>query len=147
MAEVEETLEVEKAVERLNGALRLQYRSALQYSLASATLTGIEGQAISNLLVDYGDEELQDVRRLIEKIVSLGGEPTSEVAELRHPANTEEALGWLVESEREAIDALQGAIEPTGREGRSEALEHRLEHIIMRKQEQVDRLLRAQGGD
>ena len=32
----------------------------------------------------------------------------------------------------------------TGNEGRSEALEHRLEHSIMRKQEQVDALIRAQ---
>jgi hypothetical protein len=40
---------------------------------------------------------------------------------------------------------LQAAIEPTGREGRSEALEHTLEHLIMRKQNQVDFLLpRAQ---
>ena len=41
------------------------------------------------------------------------------------------------------IEALQESIEPTGREGRSEALEHMLEHIIMRKQNQVDFLLRA----
>jgi hypothetical protein len=41
------------------------------------------------------------------------------------------------------IEALQSAIEPTGREGRSEALEHMLEHMIMRKQRQVDRLARA----
>jgi hypothetical protein len=38
---------------------------------------------------------------------------------------------------------LQAAIEPTGREGRSEALEHMLEHVIMRKQDQVDFLVRA----
>jgi len=49
----------------------------------------------------------------------------------------------LVETETEAVDALQDAIEPAGREGRSEALEHRLEHIIMRKQEAIDILLRA----
>ena len=54
-----------------------------------------------------------------------------------------DAVGWLIETEEEAIDALQAAIEPTGREGRSEALEHTLEHLIMRKQNQVDFLLRA----
>ena len=43
------------------------------------------------------------------------------------------------------IEALQSAIEPTGREGRSEALEHMLEHMIMRKQRQVDLLARARG--
>ncbi len=52
-------------------------------------------------------------------------------------------MDWLVESESEALQALQDAIEPTGREAASEAVEHRLEHIIMRKQEQVDVLLRG----
>ena len=47
----------------------------------------------------------------------------------------------------EAIEALQDVIPTTGQEGRSEALEHRLEHIIMRKQEQVDTLIRAQRAD
>jgi hypothetical protein len=45
-----------------------------------------------------------------------------------------------------AIEALQDVIPTTGQERRSEALEHRLEHIIMRKQEQVDALIRAGGG-
>ena len=79
MSEQDETLDVQAAVELLNAALALQYRSALQYTLTSGSLFGFE----------------------------------------------------LV------------AIEPTGREGRSEALEHTLEHLIMRKQNQVDFLLRA----
>ena len=54
-----------------------------------------------------------------------------------------EALDRLIENENETLDALQAAIEPTGREAASEAIEHRLEHMIMRKQEQVDTLLRA----
>ena len=38
---------------------------------------------------------------------------------------------------------LQEAIAPTGRDGRSEALEHMLEHLIVRKQHQIDFLKRA----
>ncbi len=83
---------------------------------------------------------------LAEKIVSFGGEPTTEVAPLRYgPGDPRAALGWLCESEEEPIEALQESIEPTGREGRSEALEHMLEHQLMRKQEQVDFLRRALG--
>lgn len=44
------------------------------------------------------------------------------------------------------VESLQEAIEPTGREGRSEALEHMLEHLIMRKQAQIDFLMRAVPG-
>ena len=106
-------------------------------------MVGLEAQGLAGVLTGYGDEELSDARELIEKIVSFDGEPTTEVAELRYSRSAEDALGWLLRCEEEAIEALQEAIEPTGREGRSEALEHMLEHQIMRKQRQADFLKRA----
>ena len=139
----EEQLDVEGEVEALNVALRLVYRSALQYSLSSASMVGIQAQGVAGQLIEFGDLELADARELVEKIVSLEGAPTTEVAPLRHDVRVEDALGWLIETEQEAIEALQQAIEPTGREGRSEAIEHMLEHMVMRKQRQVDLLMRA----
>jgi bacterioferritin (cytochrome b1) len=147
MADEEELLDEEGAIEALNAALVLQYRSALQYSLVSAGLIGIAAQSVANLLVEFGDEELADTRALIEKIVALGGEPATDVAPLSHSPNAAASLSFLIDAETDAIDALQQAIEPTGREGRSEALEHMLEHMIMRKQRQVDLLIRARRGE
>ncbi len=139
----EEKLDAQEAIARLNAALTLQYRSALQYSIAAASLVGIEAQALGDKLTGFGDEELSDARRLIEKIVSFGGEPTTEVAKLGFESATEDAVRWLAECEEAAVEALQEAIEPTGRDGRSEALEHLMEHLILRKQHQVDFLNRA----
>ena len=145
MPDSEEKLDEREAVERLNTALTLQYRSALQYSLTAASLVGIEAQALGAQLTGFGDKELSDARRLIEKIISFGGEPTTEVAELRFDAAAQGAVRWLAECEEAAVEALQEAIEPTGRDGRSEALEHLMEHLILRKQHQVDFLNRAVG--
>jgi bacterioferritin (cytochrome b1) len=139
----DETLDVETALRLLNRALALQHRSVLQYTLNSGSLFGFEFQALGDRLWEYGQAELRDSRVLVEKIVALGGEPTTEVAELRWTGDPADAIEWLIESEGEAVERLQEAIEPTGREGRSEALEHLLEHLIMRKQNQVDFLLRA----
>jgi bacterioferritin (cytochrome b1) len=143
MADQEERLDEELAIERLNAALESQYRSALQYSVVAASLRGLESQALGPRLTEFGDAELDGARRLIEKIVSVGGEPTTAVAPLRFDATADAALAALIEFEQEAIETLQASIEPTGREGRSEALEHMLEHLIMRKQQQVDFLRRA----
>lgn len=145
MPDSEEKLDRKEAVKRLNIALELQYRSALQYSIVAASLTGIEAQALDSKLTEFGDEELKDARLLIEKIVSFEGKPTTEVAELRFEASTKKALRWLIECEQTAVEALQESIEPSGREGRSEALEHLMEHLILRKQHQVDYLARAAG--
>jgi bacterioferritin (cytochrome b1) len=145
MPESEERLDEAAAVDCLNRALSHQYRSALQYSIVASGLVGLEVQGLMGTLTAYGDEELSGARQLIEKVVSFGGEPTTEVAELRFARQAEDALAWLLRCEEEAIEALQEAIEPTGREGRSEALEHMLEHQIMRKQQQADFLARALG--
>ncbi len=59
------------------------------------------------------------------------------------PDDGDGIVGRLIELETEAIEALQDVIPSTGHTGDSEALEHRLEHMIMRKQEQVDTLRRA----
>ena len=139
----EEKLDEKEAVKRLNKALELQYRSALQYSIVASRLTGIEAQELGSQLTGFGDNELADVRRLIEKIVSFGGKPTTNVAKLRFESGVKSAIRSLVKGEEAAVEALQEAIEPTGREGRSEALEHLIEHLILRKQQQVDFLNRA----
>jgi bacterioferritin (cytochrome b1) len=143
VGEAEERLDVEAAISRLNDALTLQYRSVHQYMLSSASLFGFEFQALGDRLWEFSKAELADTRKLVEKVVTLGGEPTTEVAALEWTGDAGDAVDRLIDNESEAVETLQAAIEPTGREGRSEALEHMLEHVIMRKQDQVDWLVRA----
>jgi bacterioferritin len=140
----EETMDVEEQIECLNRALRLQHRSVLQYSLVSGSVIGLEYQAHADKMKEHALSELTDAMRLVEKITALGGEPTTDVAPIKFTADPAKAIDQLIKEEGETLEALQAAIEPTGREAASEAVEHRLEHIIMRKQEQVDYLLRAQ---
>jgi bacterioferritin (cytochrome b1) len=140
----DETMDVEEQIECLNRALRLQHRSVIQYSLVAGSVIGLQYQAHADKMKQHALAELEDATRLVEKITALGGEPTTDVAALSFTANPSDALEGLIENESEALEALQASIEPTGREAASEAVEHRLEHMIMRKQEQVDYLLRAQ---
>jgi len=139
----DEKMEVEKQIECLNDALRLQHRSVLQYSLVAGSVIGLEYQAHADKMREHSLSELEDATRLVEKITALGGEPTTDVAPMKFVADPDGAIDALIDCESEALETLQAAIEPTGREAASEAVEHRLEHIIMRKQEQVDYLLRA----
>jgi bacterioferritin (cytochrome b1) len=142
----DEEMDVEQQIERLNAALRLQGRSALQYTLTGGSMIGLEHQLLGTRFGEFARAEIDDARRLIEKIAALGGEPTADFAAPVFEADAKRALQQLVDSETEVLTALQDSIEPTGREAASEAVEHRLEHMIMRKQEQVDLLLRALRG-
>jgi bacterioferritin len=136
-------MEVEAAIEALNTALRLQQRSALAYMHMAGTLVGFQFHGLAEEMSRFALAELDDARHLVEKITTLGGDPTVDVAPIESHGDPESLIHWLIDAETEAIEALQDVIPTTGQEGRSEALEHRLEHIIMRKQEQVDALIRA----
>jgi bacterioferritin (cytochrome b1) len=137
-------LDVDLALERLGKALPLQLRSAAAYTMAAGSITGFEYLGLSNLLWRFAEADLADTRRLVEKVVTLGGDPVDSVSGFDLPNSSDGIVARLIELERETIEALQDTIPATGHTGDSEALEHRLEHIIMRKQEQVDTLLRAQ---
>jgi len=139
----DEDMDVGAVLDALNHALKLQYRLVLQQTLTSGSLFGFEFQALGDRIWSDVDAEVDDLRLLIEKVTALGGSPTTEIADLRWTGDPSDAVQWLIDTETELVDALKAAIEPTGQEGRSEALEHALEHIIMRKQNQIDFLLRA----
>jgi bacterioferritin (cytochrome b1) len=139
----EETMDVEKQIECLNRALRLQHRSVLMYSITAGSVIGLQYQAHADKMRKHALSELEDATRLAEKVTALGGQPTTDMAEFEFSPDPADALERLIECEGETLEAMQAAIEPTGREAASEAVEHRLEHMIMRKQEQVDYLLRA----
>ena len=138
-----EPLQAEAVLETLDTALALQYRSALQYTQVAGSLTGLQWTVLGVQLWTFAEAELDDARRLVEKVVALGGLPPSAPAGLRYEPDPQKAIDALIENECEAVAALHAVIPHTGQEPRSEALEHRLEHLIMRKQEQVDTLRRA----
>ena len=140
----EEKMDVEAQVDCLNKALRLQHRSVLMYSVTAGSVIGLEYQAHAEKMRKHALSELEDATRLVEKITALGGIPTTDVAGIEFEGDPAHAIDQLIQCEGETLEAMQAAIEPTGREAASEAVEHRLEHMIMRKQEQVDYLLRAQ---
>ena len=136
-------MDVDTVLECLNEALELQQRSTLQFTLASGSMFGLEMQALTGKLWEFAQAELQDTRLIVEKICALGGDPSTEVGRLRWHADPHDAVDDLIEHEDETIAALHGVIPHSGQEPRSEALEHLMEHLIMRKQNQVDWLRRA----
>ena len=138
-------MDVAGVLDRLNAALELQLRSALELAVAAGSLRGVPWQPVVPVLWSFALEELADARRLVEKIVALGGQATSVPAPFTCELEPEAWLDAILDHEAETVAALHAVIPLTGQEPRSEALEHRLEHQIMRKQEQLDTLRRMLG--
>jgi bacterioferritin (cytochrome b1) len=136
-------MDVDNVLGALNQALRLQQRSLLQFTMSAGSMFGLEYQAVGAKLQEFARAELEDTRLMVEKITALDGDPTVEVGELRWDSDPAGAVDAMIESEDETIAALHAVIPHSGQEPRSEALEHLMEHLIMRKQNQVDWLRRA----
>jgi bacterioferritin (cytochrome b1) len=140
-----EGMDVGAVLDQLGEAVSLQYRSALEYTLVAGSITGFEYTALSEELWGFAEEELASARLLIEKMVALGGEPPAEPRPFDWSKDPSAGFSALIEHEEEGIDTLQDVIPNTGKDGRSEAIEHLMEHLILRKQSQVDFLVRASG--
>ena len=142
----DEKMNVKKVIELLRKAVPLQFRSAAMYTWAAGSATGFEYQAVGAELEEFGRLDLDDARRLIEKTVALGGRIPTDVATFEAVKLSKQGVARMIKYENEALDALHDIIPETGQEARSEALEHLLEHVIMRKQAQVDFLERVRRG-
>ena len=112
-------MDVDRVLEALNHALALQQRSVLQLTMGAGSMFGLEFQAVGSELWLFARAELDDTKLLVDE----AGEA--------HAGDERAARG--------RIAALHAVIPHSGQEPRSEALEH----LIMRKQNQVDWLRRA----
>ncbi len=143
----DEPMDTEKVLETLQEALQLQAESILTMTTMAGTLRGVGGAAVKTSLRSFVLAELEDTYLLVEKMSALGGKPAMSTAAVDVPDDSDAALGALLEHEVKAVAALHEVIPHSGQEPRSEALEHLLEHIIMRKQQQIDFLWHASNQD
>jgi bacterioferritin (cytochrome b1) len=141
-----EPMDRDAVTDGLRRAIPLQLRSAVTHTVAAGSLVGLTYVGLAPVLWTGAQDDLEDARRLVEKLVTLGGAFVDGPADVELATDPDAIVDQLVDLERETIEALQDIIPATGQGGESEALEHRLEHMIMRKQEHVDTLLRARRG-
>ena len=142
----DEKMKKDEVIEQLNRAAAAQYRSLLLLLGASATLPPLQLRGSAEWAFASATEELEETRLLLEKIVALGGVPRTDVEAFSWPRDPADAGPAVIQAEEQAIEALAEAIPPTGTEPESEAVEHLVEHLIMKKQHRVD-ILRGAGGD
>ncbi|MEJ7706554.1 MAG: ferritin-like domain-containing protein [Nocardioidaceae bacterium] len=129
--------------ETLGQAINMQAESVLTMSILAGTMRGVGGAAIKQDLRSFVLAELEDTYRLVEKLSALGGTPTMTATDVSVSDDGDKALSALLDHEVKAVAALHAVIPHSGQEPRSEALEHMLEHVIMRKQQQIDYLWHA----
>jgi hypothetical protein len=139
----DDAMDVEAVQKALSEAVRLQMASLLEMTVLAGSLPGVLGAVVKAELRRYLVDEVEDTVFLTEKLTALGGSCPTDVPELVLEPKAEVALRGFLDRERRLLASVHAVIPHSGQEPHSEALEHRLEHVIMRKQQQVEFLTRA----
>jgi hypothetical protein len=137
-------MDVEAVRKQLSIAVSQQLGSLVSLTLLAGSLRGAAYVGLKVRLQEYAVAEVADTQRLVEMFCALGGE--LQPLETLPPPATESAtaLRDFVQRDKDVMASLHAVISHSGQEPESEALEHLIEHVLLRKQEQLDFLLLAQ---
>jgi bacterioferritin len=100
----------EHVVAELNNILSLEYTAVVQYTHESFLLDGIERPSYLQMFKAEAAESLAHAQMIGEKIVALGGVPTTELGEIAVAADLRDMLVNNLRLERAAVEAYSRAL-------------------------------------
>jgi len=93
----------EQLIEKLNGDLAAEFSAIIQYLTYAAKATGpYRPQLAQFFLAEVPDEQMH-AQYLANKIVALGGEPTTSAAPVKEAKTNKEMIEAVLEAERDAV--------------------------------------------
>lgn len=96
-------------IDMLNQAIELELQAFLQFHYQSLKLKGIANVALREMLAEEAGNEIEHAKKLAERVVALGGEPSQTIRPVRVGDTPEEMIRLDIEREEQAI-ALYRAI-------------------------------------
>lgn len=96
-------MDKQKLIDALNQDLADEFSAIIQYLTYSAKATGPYRPQLAQFFLDEVPDEQGHAQFLANKIVALGGEPTTEPNPVADAANNHEMLENVLEAERRAI--------------------------------------------
>ena len=134
----DDVMDVEAVREQLARAVAEQAGSLVALTLLAGSLRGASAAGLKDRLQTFASAEVADTQRLVEKLTALGGQ--LQACDVPPPPGSDlvPALRAFLDREEQVLTTLHAVIGPSGQEPPSEALEHLIEHVLLRKQQQVD---------
>ncbi len=136
-------MDKEQVIAELNHILSLEYTAVLQYTHESLVVDGLERTYYVEMFRREAAEALAHAHLIGEKIVALGGMPTTEVGEIAPATDLHEMLRINLRLESAAVEAYSRALAVAQDDV---ALRTLLEGQIMAEQASVDELQRILKG-
>jgi|SRR5690625_3057562 len=134
---------LKKLIEGLNTDLAHEYGAAIQYTYSASAVSGLHRTALKPFFEAEITDELGHAIYLSEKIITLGGTPTTKAAEVPQPTDVKGILEAVRQSEADTIERYEQRKKQAEELGLTE-LAVQLEDMIAdetKHMEEVDRIL------
>jgi len=103
-------VDVKKVIDELNVALGMEIAAIIQYLHNSYSIMGPWRSVVTGELESFAKDEMNHMEYLSEKIVALGGVPTTKPAPINTPATWRAMLEADLAAENMAIDEYKAII-------------------------------------
>lgn len=130
-------------IDGLNEDLAHEYQAIISYLLYSRLVSGPLRLQLSSFLEGEITDELEHAKFLAQKIVALGGEPTTRPAEVKLTTSNREMLELSLQAEKDTIERYTQRVKQADAAGEV-GLRIDLEEIIAeetRHKEDLERIL------
>jgi len=132
-----------RLIDGLNEDLAHEYAAIISYNHYAATVSGLSRQFLKPFFLSEVQEETGHATFLADKIISLGGIPTTTPKPVKHTEQVKEILTNLLEAEKDTIKRYADRIEQA-EQAQEFALKLKLEEMLAEEtvhMEELERLL------
>ena len=103
-------VDMQKVIDELNKALGMEIAAIVQYEHNEAMIMGPWRNALGGALEGFAKDEMNHMEYLTDKIVALGGVPTTKPAPINTPASWRAMLEADLAAENDAIEEYKKII-------------------------------------
>lgn len=125
-----------KLVELLNEDISAELTAAMQYFYYGSTMTGLEFATVKKDFLAHVAEEIGHAIQLASYVTHLGGEPTTEIGELKRARDGREMLADVLDMEEKTVARYTKRVDQA-KAAKEYALEERLEDLLAEEQDHV----------
>lgn len=127
----------ERLKELLNKAIARELQVSIQYMWQNVEAKGIKGAMVRDIFRKTAITEMQHAKAIADRLVFLGGKPTTEPSTIRVGDTLEEMLREDVKAEEEAVEMYKEIIALADEEG--DIVTRRLfENILIDEEKHLD---------
>lgn len=127
----------QELIDGLNEDLAAEYQAVIHYLVGAEMMTGGNRPELKEFFEGEVQDELGHARFLASKIIALGGEPTTEPADVELGSSNREQLEIALRAEKETIQRYKQRTKQAEAAGET-GLTVRLEDIIADEEEHRD---------